>query len=132
MALTVALRDAHFRMKNIVREWEESAPAGVALRRNSIGPAWQYEESPNSSSYIDGHVLELANGVEIICQISIRFDTAGTDLLASISIEGEEDVFLEPVTTGPNEFPVGSEDLVREIGNAVSEMEGIDIFSIDF
>lgn len=56
VALAVALRDAHFKLKSLARAWEERASLGTVRSRESLGPVWQYSDDPDQVSYSDGQL----------------------------------------------------------------------------
>ncbi|MGW6706419.1 hypothetical protein ACWGDE_16195 [Streptomyces sp. NPDC054956] len=130
VALAVALRDTHFRLKALARSWEERAAAGVVQQRESLGPTWQYSDDPDLASYADGQVIVLANGICVIFQLAIRFGGEAVDMLASINLEDDDEVFMELLSTGPEEFPVSGDDLVTEIGRCLEQMERVDLASV--
>ncbi|MFF2548879.1 hypothetical protein ACFVUY_40845 [Kitasatospora sp. NPDC058063] len=130
VALAVALRDAHFRLKRLAQAWEERAPAGAARGRESLGPLWQYSDAPDDASYTDGHVLGLAGNLTVVFELSIRFRASGTDMLAGVSVEDDAGNIAELLSTGPEEFPLSADDLGIEIGRCLDRMEQLDLSDV--
>ncbi|MFD4659829.1 hypothetical protein ACFWP2_29850 [Kitasatospora sp. NPDC058444] len=130
VALAVALRDAHFKLKGLARAWEERASTGSVRSRESLGPVWQYSDDPDQASYSDGQMIELANNAAVVFQLSIGFSAGGTDLLAGVSLEDDGGNVTELLSTGPEEFPPSSEALVTEIGLCLDRMEALDLSGV--
>ncbi|MFF2628536.1 hypothetical protein ACFVUN_22525 [Kitasatospora griseola] len=126
VALAVALRDAHFRLKALARVWEENAPAGAVHGRRPLGPAWQYSDRPDEASYTDGLLIELADGLALLLHLSVDFGAAGTDLQATVAVEDGEGNVEELLSTGPEEYPVSAEDLAAAIGQCLARLERLD------
>ncbi|MFD7644522.1 hypothetical protein ACFV4P_28190 [Kitasatospora sp. NPDC059795] len=127
VALAVALRDAHFRLKALVRGWEERLPG---RGRQSLGPVWQYADDPDEASYADGWVLELDGGLAVVFQLHIRFGAAGTDLLAEVSVQNEAGDVAELLAVGPEEFPPSAGALAAEIAHCLDHLERLDLSAV--
>ncbi|MFD8483053.1 hypothetical protein [Kitasatospora sp. NPDC059673] len=123
----VALRDAHFRLKRLVRAWEEGAPVSTVCGREPLGPAWQYSDRPDEACYLDGRVIELASGLTVVAQLTVGFGTIGADVLASVTVEDDEGNVTELLSTGPEEFPASAAELATEIGRCLTRMEQLDL-----
>ncbi|GAA2782561.1 hypothetical protein GCM10010441_04320 [Kitasatospora paracochleata] len=126
VGLAVALRDAHFRLKCLARAWEDGAPKGAVRGRAALGPTWQYTDDPDRATYTDGQAIELADGLTVVLELSVRFSAAGTDLLAGAYVEGDDGNAAELLSTGPEEFPPSADALVAEIGRCLDRMEHLD------
>ncbi|MFD9124085.1 hypothetical protein [Kitasatospora sp. NPDC059571] len=127
VALAVALRDAHFRLKGLARAWEEGALAGPTCGCESLGPVWQYSDRPDEATYTDGQAIGLAGNLTVILELSIGFSHAGTDMLAGVSVEDDGGNVAELLSTGPEEFPATTADLVTAIDRCLDSMERLDV-----
>ncbi|BFV59815.1 hypothetical protein KCMC57_up49190 [Kitasatospora sp. CMC57] len=130
VVLAVALRDAHFRLKQLARAWEERTPVGTARGRESLGPLWQYSDDPDGATYTDGHLLGLAGNRTVVFELSVSFRTSGTDMLAGVSVEDDVGSVAELLSTGPEEFPRSTDHLVIEIGRCLDRMEQLDLSDV--
>ncbi|MFJ5927022.1 hypothetical protein ACIQF6_30970 [Kitasatospora sp. NPDC092948] len=126
----VALRDAHFRLTALARAWEEHAPAGSVRGRMPLGPEWHWSDRPDQASYSDGRLIELTGGLTLALHLAVRFDAAGTDLQASLSVEDRDGNVEELLCTGPEEFPASAEELAAAIGQCLDRLERLDPSSV--
>ncbi|KDN88058.1 hypothetical protein [Kitasatospora cheerisanensis] len=127
VALAVALRDAHFGLKALARDWAQSAPPGSVRSREALGPTWQYGDLPDRAAYLDGQALELAGGLTLTVRLAVDFAAGGTDLLAAVTVEDEEGNLAELLSTGPEEFPAGAAELADGIGRCLARLNELDL-----
>lgn len=130
LALAVTLQGAHFRLRNLVRGWEQLAPVGSVSRCEALGPAW-HSSDRDRPAYFDGHALVLEHGGAVSCELSMHFDARGVDFTIRAALESEDgENGRELLTTGPLEFPASADNLATEINHCLERLEQVDISSV--
>ncbi|QKW22749.1 hypothetical protein HUT16_29925 [Kitasatospora sp. NA04385] len=127
VVLATALRDAHFRIKRLARGWEEHAPVAARRGRDSLGPCWQYSDSPDQAVYLDGQAIGLAGGRTVVLSLSVDFRSEGTDLVVGVAVEDEDGNVEELLGTGPEDFVRSADGLAAELARCLDRMEGLDL-----
>ncbi|MEY9965158.1 hypothetical protein ABIA33_003200 [Streptacidiphilus sp. MAP12-16] len=130
IALAVVLRDAHFRLKSLVRAWEQLAAVGSVSDREALGPVWQYSDDPSRVTYFDGHALVLKQGGAVTCELAVDFNAQHVDIAARVTLEQDGEESAELLCTGPLEFPASADELVVEIGRCLDRLEQVDVSGV--
>ncbi|MEY9875010.1 hypothetical protein ABH931_004511 [Streptacidiphilus sp. MAP12-33] len=125
VALAVALRDAHFRLKHLARTWGEQVPPGTRVGYEALGPAWSYGESPDEASYLDGHAVHYG-ATALVLELLIQFLAAGTDLSLAVHTSNADGDGSQLLLTGPLEHPATARELAAELDRCLLRAERLD------